>query len=130
MLRRISITDSKNKRVKLCLGGEKFVGRRNAFNIHSMILSNRAEGWTMNKKRGGYVPVLRLPNSGYVMKGVTTAYMEGYSGKSERLLKASGSNSEAEMLTLDAFGEEEGVFSEAMEQIQAKCKDDIKAKFS
>ncbi|KAG5517430.1 hypothetical protein RHGRI_037989 [Rhododendron griersonianum] len=129
MLQRISITDSKNKRVKLCLGGEKFVGCRNAFNICSMISSKRAEGWTMNKKGGGYMPVLRLPNSGHVMKGVTTAYMEGYSGKSERLLKATGSDSEAETLTLDAFAEEEGVFSEAMVQIQAKRMDVIKAHF-
>ncbi|KAF7119497.1 hypothetical protein RHSIM_Rhsim13G0213800 [Rhododendron simsii] len=131
MLRRISITDSKNKRVKLCLGGGNFVGCRNTLDKCSMILSKRAEGWTMNKKGGGYVPVLRLPNSGYVMKGVTTAnYMGGYSGKSERLLKAFGGNdSEAETLTLDAFAEEEGVFSEAMVQIQGKRKDVIKAFF-
>ncbi|KAF7119767.1 hypothetical protein RHSIM_Rhsim13G0213500 [Rhododendron simsii] len=131
MLQRISITDSKNKRVKLCLGGGKFVRRRNTFNKCSMILSKRAEGWTMNEKGGEYVPVLRLPNSGYVIKGVITAnYMGSYSGKSERLLKASGGDdSEAETLTLDAFAEEEGVFSEAMVQIQGKHKDVVKAFF-
>ncbi|KAI8526085.1 hypothetical protein RHMOL_Rhmol13G0281600 [Rhododendron molle] len=130
MLQSISITDLKNKGVKLCLGGEKLVGCRNTFNISSMISWKRAGGWTMHKIRGRYVPVLRLPNSRYfyVMKGVTTADMKG---RSDADFKApGGDDSEAGTVTLDAFVEEEGVFSEAMVQIQAKRKDVIKAKFS
>ncbi|KAG5517449.1 hypothetical protein RHGRI_038005 [Rhododendron griersonianum] len=61
MLESITITDSNNKGVKLCLGGEKLVG------MCSMISSKRAEAWTPENTRVGYFPVLQLP--GYVMKG-------------------------------------------------------------
>ncbi|KAG5517429.1 hypothetical protein RHGRI_037988 [Rhododendron griersonianum] len=101
MLQSISITDAKNKGVKLCLCGEKLVGCRNTFNISSMVYSNWA---------GGSVPVLRLPNSRYATKRVS-----------------GGDCSEAERVALETFAGGGGVFSEVMVQIQAKRKDVIKA---
>lgn len=118
MLQSISITDAKNKGVKLCLCGEKLVGCRNTFDISSMIYSNWA---------GGSVPVLRLPNSRYATKGVTIADMKGRSGKTADFKASDGDDSEAERVALETFAEGGGVFSEVMVQIQAKRKDVIKA---
>ncbi|KAF7121529.1 hypothetical protein RHSIM_Rhsim13G0213400 [Rhododendron simsii] len=118
MLQSISITDAKDKGVKLCLHGEKLVGCRNTFNISSMIFSERA---------GGSVPVFRLPNCRYAMKGVTTADMKGRPEKTADFKASGGDGSEAERVALETFAGEGGVFSELMVQIQAKHKDVIKA---
>ncbi|KAI8526078.1 hypothetical protein RHMOL_Rhmol13G0280900 [Rhododendron molle] len=65
-LESITITDWKNKAVKLCLGSEW----RNCF--HSW---QRTSAWIQGNMqeiiRAGFVPVLQLPITGYVMKGVT-----------------------------------------------------------
>ncbi|XP_058198594.1 F-box protein At4g18380-like [Rhododendron vialii] len=116
MLQSISITDAKNKGVKLCLRGEKLVGCRSTFNISSMIYSKTA---------GGSVPFLRLPNSRYAMKGVTTADMKGRPGKTAEFKASGGDGSETERVELETFAGEGGVFSEVMVQIQAKRKEVI-----
>ncbi|KAF7119546.1 hypothetical protein RHSIM_Rhsim13G0215200 [Rhododendron simsii] len=105
MLENIAIPDSNNKGVKLCLVGEKLVG------MCSMISSKRAEAWTPENMSVGYFPVLQLP--GYVMKGVTMINFQVY---------ADG-DFDADMAMLDAFVEEQGVFSEAVVQILENYKD-------
>ncbi|XP_058199182.1 F-box protein At4g18380-like [Rhododendron vialii] len=111
MLQSITITDSMNKGVRLCLGGEKLVECKNAFRIAVERLKEAA-----SRTRTGYAPVLRLPMSGYVMKRVTIVQFKLYNGD----------DSEANLAMVDAFAEEQGVFSEAMVQILKNHKDSIK----
>ncbi|KAG5517450.1 hypothetical protein RHGRI_038006 [Rhododendron griersonianum] len=105
-LQSISITDSNNKGVKLCLGGEKLVHWIDAYFEKAIM-------------RVGYVPVLRLPMSGYVMKRVTIVHFNLHGDD----------DSDAETAMLDAFAEEQGVFLEAVVQILENHKDSVKAMF-
>ncbi|KAI8525406.1 hypothetical protein RHMOL_Rhmol13G0228200 [Rhododendron molle] len=59
-----------------------------------------AKNWTRENMRVGYVPVLKLPMSGYVMKGVTIINFRLYGDD----------DYEADLAMLDAFAEEQGVF--------------------
>ncbi|KAI8526094.1 hypothetical protein RHMOL_Rhmol13G0282500 [Rhododendron molle] len=111
MLQRITITDSKKKGVKLCLSGEKLAECRDTFRMRS--LSNMGRSWTLENMRVGYVPVLQLPMSEYVMKGVTIVNYKMFAGDDYEVYKA----------MVDAFAEEQDVFSEAVVQIQEKHKD-------
>ncbi|KAI8526104.1 hypothetical protein RHMOL_Rhmol13G0283000 [Rhododendron molle] len=111
MLQSITITDSMNKGVRLYLGGEKLVEYRNAFRNARKCLKE-AVSWP----RAGYAPVLRLPMSGYVMKRVTIVQFKLYSGD----------DSEADLAMVDAFAEEQGVFSEAVVKILKNHKDSMK----
>ncbi|KAG5517431.1 hypothetical protein RHGRI_037990 [Rhododendron griersonianum] len=113
MLQSITITDSNNKGVKLCLAGEKLVQCRNTLEVSPTISSEKFGLWALENMRGGYVPVLQLPISGYVMKGVTIVEVCAFDDTS----------------MLDAFAEEKGVFSEAVVQILEKHKGSIKALF-
>ncbi|XP_058198597.1 F-box protein AUF2-like [Rhododendron vialii] len=116
MLQSITITDSNNKGVKLCLGGEKLVEYRNTLEIAPTIPSENHGAWTLGKMRVGYVPILKLPSSGYVMKGATILIFKIFAFDDTALL--------------DAFAEEKGVFSEAVVQILEKHKGRIKALFN
>ncbi|KAG5517453.1 hypothetical protein RHGRI_038009 [Rhododendron griersonianum] len=110
MLQSITITDSMNKGVRLYLGGEKLVEYRDAFrNARKCLKEAVSRPWA------GYVPVLRLPMSGYVMKRVTIVQFKLYSGD----------DSEANLAMVDAFVEEQGVFSEAVVQILKNHKDNF-----
>lgn len=100
-----------------CLCDEKLVDFRIAFNwdrVRPMAVSWMLE---LENMRVGYVPVLQLPMSRYLMKGVTivTFVLNG------------DDDSEAESAMLDAFVGEQGVFSEAVDQILKNHKDVIKA---
>ncbi|KAG5553420.1 hypothetical protein RHGRI_011337 [Rhododendron griersonianum] len=77
----------------------------------SMISSKRTKAWTQENMRVGYFPVLQLPV--YVMKGVAIINFQLY---------ADG-DFDADMAMLDAFVEEQGVFSEAVVQILEKYKE-------
>ncbi|KAF7121158.1 hypothetical protein RHSIM_Rhsim13G0213900 [Rhododendron simsii] len=116
MLQSITITDSNNKGVKLCLGGEKLVEYRNTLEIAPTIPSENPGAWTLGNMRVGYVPILKLPSSGYVMKGATILIFNIFAFDDTALL--------------DAFAEEKGVFSEAVVQILEKHKGRIKALFN
>ncbi|XP_058199168.1 F-box protein At4g18380-like [Rhododendron vialii] len=115
MLQSITITDLKNKGVKLCLAGEKLVQCRNTLEVSPTISSENFGLWALENMRGGYVPVLQLPISGYVMKGVTIVDFNKFAFDDTSML--------------DAFAEEKGVFSEAVVQILEKHKGSIKALF-
>ncbi|XP_058199180.1 F-box protein AUF2-like [Rhododendron vialii] len=108
-LQSITISDSNKKGVKLCLAGEKLV--------QWMLENVYLEKVIM---RVGYVPVLQLPMSGYVMKRVTIVHFNLYGDDDD---------SDAETAMLDAFAEERGVFSEAVVQILENHKDSVKAMF-
>ncbi|KAI8526087.1 hypothetical protein RHMOL_Rhmol13G0281800 [Rhododendron molle] len=108
MLQSITFTDSKNKGVKLCLAGEKLVQFRYTLEVSPTISSENFELWALKNMRGGYVPVLQLPISGYVMKGVTIVDFNMFAFDDTSML--------------DAFAEEKGVFSEAVVQILEKHK--------
>lgn len=108
MLQRVTIIDPKRVGVTLCLGSEKLVECRNSFNLSKMnLLSKRVESWTREDWKVDYVPVLELPMSGYVMKGVTIVNFK----------MLADDYSEADTAMVDAFAEEQGVFSEAVAQI-------------
>ncbi|KAI8526084.1 hypothetical protein RHMOL_Rhmol13G0281500 [Rhododendron molle] len=80
------------------------------------IISSENPGlWTLENMRGGYVPVLKLPISGYVMKGVTIVNFNTVAFD--------------DTAVLHVFAEEKGVFSEAVVQILEKHKGSIKALF-
>ncbi|KAG5517426.1 hypothetical protein RHGRI_037985 [Rhododendron griersonianum] len=98
------------RRVKLAM--------RNTLDTKTTISSERAKTWWQEQgnARVGYVPVLHLPISGYVMKGVTILNF-----------KMSVNDFEADTAMLDAFAEEQGPFLEAVVQILEKHKDNIKA---
>ncbi|KAG5517436.1 hypothetical protein RHGRI_037995 [Rhododendron griersonianum] len=113
MLQNLTISDSMNKGVKLRLGGEKLVEYRNAFDLDKVV--SLSENWTPEYMRVGFVPVLPLPMSGYVMKVVTIFNFR----------MSAADDSEAYSAMLDAFAEEQGVFSEALVQILEKHKDSI-----
>ncbi|KAI8526080.1 hypothetical protein RHMOL_Rhmol13G0281100 [Rhododendron molle] len=117
MLESVTIADWKNKGVKLCLGGEKLVECRNTLDIKTTISSERAKTWWLEQRnvRVGYVPVLHLPISGFVMKGVAILNF-----------KMPVNDFEAHTAMLDAFAEEQGPFLEAVVQILEKHKDNIK----
>lgn len=117
MLQSITITDSNNKGVKLCLGGEKFVKCRSAVNLDKV--TSFSGSWARENIRVGFVPVLQLPMSGYVMKGLTIVHFK---------LDADD-DSDVDKAMLDAFVEEQGAFSEAAVQILENHKDGIKAMF-
>ncbi|KAF7120837.1 hypothetical protein RHSIM_Rhsim13G0214400 [Rhododendron simsii] len=118
MLQSVTICDSMNKGVKLCLGGEKLEECRNAFDFEWVrLLGKRAESWTQENMKIGYVPVLELPVSGCVMKGVTVMNFRMFADD----------NSEVETAMVDAFAEEHGVFLEAVVQILEKHRDGIEA---
>ncbi|KAG5517424.1 hypothetical protein RHGRI_037983 [Rhododendron griersonianum] len=108
-LESITITDWKNKGVKLCLGGEC----RNFF--HSW---GRTRAWIQENVQEivgtGFVPVLQLPISGYVMKGVTIVNFK------------CSDVFDVDTAMLDAFAEEQGPFLEAVVQILEKHKDSLK----
>ncbi|XP_058199167.1 F-box protein At1g30200-like [Rhododendron vialii] len=114
-LQSITVTDSKNKGVKLCLAGEKLVEFRNAFHLDRVI--SLLGSWTAENIRVGYVPIILLPMSRYVMKGVTIIDFKLYCD----------GDSEADSAMVDGFAGEQGVFSEAMVQILKNHKDGIKA---
>ncbi|KAG5517451.1 hypothetical protein RHGRI_038007 [Rhododendron griersonianum] len=116
-LHSITITDSNNKGMKLCLGGDKLVECMNAFALERAF--PLTESWTGKIMRVGYVPVLRLPMSGYVMKRVTIVHFNLHGDD----------DSDAETAMLDAFAEEQGVFLEAVVQILENHKDSVKAMF-
>ncbi|KAG5517434.1 hypothetical protein RHGRI_037993 [Rhododendron griersonianum] len=116
MLQSITVTDSKNKGVKLCLAGEKLVQCRNTLEVSPTISSQNFGLWALKNMRGGYVPVLQLPISGYVMKGVTIVDFNMCAFDDDTSM-------------LDAFAEEKGVFSEAVVQILEKHKGSIKGLF-
>ncbi|XP_058198592.1 F-box protein At4g18380-like [Rhododendron vialii] len=120
ILESVTITDWKNKGVKLCLGGEKLVECRNTLDTKSMISPKLADAWWREQghARVSYLPVLQLPITGYVMKGVTFVNF-----------KKSGKDFESNTAMLDAFAEEQGPFLEALEQILEKHKDSIKGFF-
>ncbi|XP_058199174.1 F-box protein At4g18380-like [Rhododendron vialii] len=114
MLQSVTIIDSKKKGVKLCLSGEKLVECRNTFSMCRMnSLSNMGRSWTLENMKVGYVPVLQLPMSEYVMKGVTIVNYKMFADDDYDASKA----------MVDAFAEEQDVFSEAVVQIQEKHKD-------
>ncbi|XP_058199181.1 F-box protein AUF2-like [Rhododendron vialii] len=118
MLQSVTICDSMSKGVKLCLGGEKLVEFRNALDLEWVSsLGERAESWTQENMKVGYVPVLELPVSGYVMKGVTVVNFRMFADD----------NSEVETAMVDAFAEEQGVFVEAVVQILEKHRNGIEA---
>ncbi|KAF7120517.1 hypothetical protein RHSIM_Rhsim13G0215700 [Rhododendron simsii] len=112
MLQSITITDSTNKGVRLYLGGEKLVDCRNAFK-NSIKCPEEAVP-RQESIRVGSVPVLQLPMSGYVMKGVTIVHV--------KLCRADDSESDAQLAMVDAFAEERGVFLEAVVQILKSYK--------
>ncbi|KAG5517427.1 hypothetical protein RHGRI_037986 [Rhododendron griersonianum] len=120
MLESVTITDWKNKGVKLCLGGEKLVECRHILVTKPPISPKRGKAWWQEQGNAmvGYVPGLQLPISGYVMKGVTIVYF-----------KMSDNDFEAATAMLDAFAEDQGPFLEAVVQILEKHKDSIKAFF-
>ncbi|KAF7120958.1 hypothetical protein RHSIM_Rhsim13G0214900 [Rhododendron simsii] len=107
MLESITITDSKNKGVKLCLDGEKIAECRNWLNFDRVIRPVSGESWRKKCINIGTVPVLELPMSGYVMKWVIFAYYNFFADE----------DSEVETAMVNAFAEEQGVFSEAAVQI-------------
>ncbi|KAI8526107.1 hypothetical protein RHMOL_Rhmol13G0283300 [Rhododendron molle] len=107
MLQSITITDSMNKGVRLYLGGEKLVECRNAIMCPEEAVPRQ------ESVRVGSVPVLQLPKSGYVMKGVTIVHLSS----------GDDSESDAQLAMVDAFAEEQGVFSEAVVQILKDYKD-------
>ncbi|KAH7838018.1 hypothetical protein Vadar_021085 [Vaccinium darrowii] len=113
----ITITDWNNKGVKLCLAGEKLVECRNTFTMGPMIFSERAHS-RIPEIKGGHVPVLLLPISGHLMKGVTIVNF-----------KTSDHNFEANTAMLDSFAEQQDLFLEAVVQILEKHKDCINALF-
>ncbi|XP_058199178.1 F-box protein At1g30200-like [Rhododendron vialii] len=120
MLERVTISDSMNKGVKLCLGGEKLVECRNSFSVIMYVsMLERAKSWTQKNMKVGYVPVLELPLSGYVMKGLTIMNFR----------MCADDNYQAGKAMVDAFAEEQSVFSEAMVHILENGKDGIKAMF-
>ncbi|XP_058199179.1 uncharacterized protein LOC131314510 [Rhododendron vialii] len=107
MLESVTITDSKNKGAKLCLGGEKIAECRNWLNFDRVIQPVIGESWRKKCMNIGTVPVLELPTSGYVMKWVIFAYYKLFADE----------DSEVETAMVNAFAEEQGVFSEAAVQI-------------
>ncbi|KAF7119519.1 hypothetical protein RHSIM_Rhsim13G0214200 [Rhododendron simsii] len=113
MLQNLTISDSMNKGVKLRLGGEKLVEYRNAFDLDKVV--SLSDSWTPEYMRVGFVPVLPLPMSGYVMKVVTIFNFR----------MSAADDSEAYSAMLDAFAEEQGVFLEALVQILEKHKGSI-----
>ncbi|KAG5517445.1 hypothetical protein RHGRI_038001 [Rhododendron griersonianum] len=114
MLQSVTITDSKKKGAKLCLSGEKLAECRNTFSMTRMhSLLSMGWSWTLENMRVGYVPVLHLPMSEYVMKGVTIVNYKMFADDDYDAYKA----------MVDAFAEEQDVFSEAVVQIQEKHKD-------
>ncbi|XP_058199183.1 F-box protein AUF2-like [Rhododendron vialii] len=117
MLQSITITGSMNKGVRLYLGGEKLVECRNAFR-NAIKCPEETLPRTQETIRGGSVPVLRLPMSGYVMKGVAIVHF--------KLCSGDDSESDAQLAMVDAFVEEQGVFSEAVVQIVKNYKDENK----
>ncbi|KAI8526103.1 hypothetical protein RHMOL_Rhmol13G0282900 [Rhododendron molle] len=117
MLQSITITDPMNKGVRLYLGGEKLVECRNAFR-NAIKCPEETVPQTQETIRGGLVPVLRLPMSGYVMKGVAIVHF--------KLCSGNDSESDAQLAMVDAFAEEQGVFSEAIMQIVKNYKDENK----
>ncbi|XP_058198604.1 F-box protein AUF2-like [Rhododendron vialii] len=112
MLQSITITDSTNKGVRLYLGGEKLVDCRNAFKNDIKCPEEAVP--RQESIRVGSVPVLQLPMSGYVMKGVTIVHV--------KLCRGDDSESDAQLAMVDAFAEERGVFSEAVVQILKSYK--------
>ncbi|KAF7121177.1 hypothetical protein RHSIM_Rhsim13G0215300 [Rhododendron simsii] len=120
MLQSITITDSMNKGVRLCLDGERLVECRNAFR-NAIKCPQETLPRTQATIRGGSVPVLRLPMSGYVMKRVAIVHFKLGSGDD--------SESDAQLAMVDAFAEEQGVFSEAVVQIVKNYKDENKVFF-
>ncbi|XP_058198600.1 F-box protein AUF2-like [Rhododendron vialii] len=120
MLESFTICDSMNKGVKLCLGGEKLVECRNCFSVNKFVsLMERPNFSRRENMKVGYVSVLELPMSGYVMKGLTIMNFR----------ICADDDSEAGKAMVDAFVEEQSVFSEAMVQIWENRKDGIKAMF-
>ncbi|KAF7120891.1 hypothetical protein RHSIM_Rhsim13G0214700 [Rhododendron simsii] len=114
MLQSVTITDSQKKGAKLCLSVEKLAECRNTFSMTRMhSLSSMAWSWTLENMRVGYVPVLQLPMSKYVMKGVTIVNYKMFADDDYDAYKA----------MVDAFAGEQDVFSEAVVQIQEKHKD-------
>lgn len=71
----------------------------------------------LENMRVGYVPVLQLPMSRYLMKGVTIV----------TFVPNGDDDFEAESAMLYTFVGEQGVFSEAVDQILKNHKDVIKA---
>ncbi|KAI8524360.1 hypothetical protein RHMOL_Rhmol13G0144700 [Rhododendron molle] len=90
---------------------------RIAFNLDRMRPMAVAGMLELENMRVGYVPLLQLPMSRYLMKVVTIA----------TFVPNGDDDSEAESAMLDAFVEEQGVFSEAVDQILKNHKDVIKA---
>ncbi|KAF7120522.1 hypothetical protein RHSIM_Rhsim13G0214000 [Rhododendron simsii] len=114
-LQSITITDPKNKGVKLCLCDEKLVEFRIGFNWDSLLLTAKSWMMELENMRVGYVPVLQLPMSRYVMKDVINV----------TFIPNGDGDSEAYSAMLDAFVEEQGIFSEAVDQILQNHKDSI-----
>lgn len=115
-LQSVTITDPKDKGVKVCLCGEKLAEFRTAFDRDRV---SPSEDWMielLENMRVGYVPILQLPVSGYVMKDVIVV----------NFVPKGDDDSEAELAMLDAFVEEQGVFSEAVDQILKNHKDSLK----
>lgn len=120
MLQSFTITDSKNKGMKICLAGEKLLECRDSFNLDKFIsVVKRVKSWTRENMKVEYVPVLQLPIAGYVMKGLTII--------SFRLFAENDSEDGTSMV--DAFAEEHSIFSEAMVQISENRKDGSRAMF-
>ncbi|KAI8526089.1 hypothetical protein RHMOL_Rhmol13G0282000 [Rhododendron molle] len=120
MLESVTICDSMNKGVKLCLGGEKLVECWNGFSVIKYVsLLERGRSWTQENMKVGYVPVLELPLSGCVMKGLTIMNFRMCADDGYQAGKA----------MVDAFAEEQSVFSEALVHILENGKDGIKAMF-
>lgn len=120
MLQSFTITDSKNKGMKFCLAGEKLLKCRDSFNLDKFIsVVKRVKSWTRENMKVEYVPVLQLPVAGYVMKGLTII--------SFRLFAEDDSEDGTAMV--NAFAEEQSIFSEAMVQISENRKDGSRAMF-
>ncbi|KAI8526091.1 hypothetical protein RHMOL_Rhmol13G0282200 [Rhododendron molle] len=120
MLESFTICDSMNKGVKLCLGGEKLVECRNSFSVNKCAsLMERPNFSRRENMEVGFVPVLELPMSGYVMKGLTIMNFKLFADD----------DSEAGKAMVDAFEEEQSVFSEAMVHIWENHKNSIRALF-
>ncbi|KAI8570935.1 hypothetical protein RHMOL_Rhmol01G0078000 [Rhododendron molle] len=118
MVESITVSDSVNKGVEVCLGGQKLVECREAFNSDRLV---SVDGSSLRENvRFGFVPVLQLPVSVYVMKGVAIINFKLYGGDDD---------SEGDSAMLDAFAEEQGVFSEAIVHILENHKDRINAFF-
>lgn len=117
MLRSLTISDSMDKGVRLCLVGEELVECKNTLDMDRIVSLAKDKYWTQENMRVGYVPVLELPVSGYVMEGVTIINLRLY---------GDADDSEADSAMLDVFAEEQGVFLEAVVQILENHRDGIK----